>query len=553
MGLTLAAAALLLASTAHAIPLRPSMPVLERPGVPLLWATVPDADRVESNVALQPETPYRWVMEPGPPFVVFVKIGGEARGERAVLTVWDWNRSPVAQQQLSKPCDERIAFDVEGRGTYLLTLDLFAGDECACRLARSFSVCPANLARREAWRADEFWVGTCAFPGRQHWTNDFGPAKALGLSEQESRDLDAELAARAGLQIVRPDLPIEWPSEEAPLDFTRADASLAAWTSRGFRLGLQVSRPPDWAILPQYAGVTDPKWRYPRREGPSRRWLAESVARYAKDAAYLELYNEPDNRDFWRGTPEEYIQWANWAIEEIKKAAPGVPIAAGGYCLLEPEWTGLFARALQGKLDLIGYHSHGDVTALEASFRAMRATHAAAGYEKPVFTNTEMGYAAWRLDMERHQAATAMQKLLYCWAHGHRGALLYCSRDVGGPRLRTDPDWGFVDHFFCPRFAYGALSAFIDTYASASFEAALTEAHPFSAYLFRRDDARIVTAFTTYDGERSAVVTSDATRAEVVDPMGNHTEAPTSTRVELKADFYPATAILYGATTASVE
>jgi hypothetical protein len=551
MGLTLAA--MVLASTAHAIPLRPSMPALDRPGVPLLWATVPDADRVEPNASLQPETPYRWVIDPGQPFVAQVKLADGARGERAVLTVWDWNRNPVAQQQFSKPCDERVAFEVEGRGTYLLTLDLFAGEECVSRLVRSFSVCPSNLARREAWRTDEFWVGTCAFPGRQHWSNDFGPANAPGLTEQESRDLDAELAARAGLQIVRPDVPIEWRSEQAPIDFMRADASFGAWTSRGFRLGLQVNQPPDWAILPQYAGVTDPKWRYPRREGPCRRWLAEVLPRYAKDAAYLELYNEPDNRDFWRGTPEEYIQWAGWAIEEIKKAAPDVPIAAGGYCLLEPEWTGLFARALLGKLDLIGYHSHGDVTALEANSRAMRATHAAAGYGKPVFINTEMGYAAWRLDMERHQAATAMQKLLYCWAHGNRGGLLYCSRDVGGPRLRTDPDWGFVDHFFCPRFAYGALSAFVDTYAGASFSSLLTEAHPFTAYEFRSADVRIVTAFTTYDGERAVVVTSDATQAEIVDPMGNRTQAPTPTRVELTAGFYPATAILYGATTASVE
>jgi hypothetical protein len=110
-----------------------------------------------------------------------------------------------------------------------------------------------------------------------------------------------------------------------------------------------------------------------------------------------------------------------------------------------------------------------------------------------------------------------------------------------------------VDHFFCPRFAYGALSAFVDTYAGASFSSLLTEAHPFTAYEFRSADVRIVTAFTTYDGERAVVVTSDATRAEIVDPMGNRTQAPTPTRVELTAGFYPATAILYGATTASVE
>ena len=529
------------------------MAALERPGVPLLWATVPDADRVEKHVSLTPAKAYQWVMDPGAPFVARVTVGEEARGDRLLLTVWDWQRSPIAQLPLPKPCDREVTFEVQGRGTYLLTLDLFLGEECTARLVRSFSVCPSNLERRKAWKTDEFCVGTCAFPGRQHWTNDFGPARAPGLTDEQSRDLDAELSARAGLQVVRPDLPIEWRDEGAPLDFTRADAALGAWTSRGFRLGLQVNAPPDWAILPKYAGVTDPKWRYPRQEAPCRRWLTESVARYAKDAAWLELYNEPDNRDFWRGTPEEYLQWAGWAVEEIRKTAPGVPIAAGGYCLLEPEWTGLFARGLQGKLDLIGYHSHGDVTALEAGFRALRATHAAAGYASPVFADTEMGYAAWRLDMERHQAATAMQKVLYCWVHGHRGALLYCSRDVGGPRQRADADWGFVDHFFCPRFAYGALSALIDTYAGASFERILTEAHPFTAYLFREENARLVALYTAYDGERAVTVTSDAQRAEVVDPMGNRTEAAVPRRIEVEVGFYPTTVVLYGATTASVD
>jgi hypothetical protein len=491
------------------------------------------------------------VLEPGAEVTVQAVVGDAARADRALLTVWDWQRNPVAQVPLSRPSAEVVPFEVTGRGTYVLTLDCLLAGECVARLARSFCVCPSNLERREAWRTAEFAVGTCAFPGRQHWTNDFGPARPAGLTDEESRNLDAELAARAGLQVVRPDLPIEWPSEDAPLDFARADASLAAWTSRGFRLDLQVNMPPEWAVLPQYAAVTDPKWRYPRREAPSRRWLAELLPRYAQDALCIELWNEPDNRDFWRGTPQEYVEWAGWAIEEVRRQRPDVPIAAGGYCLLEPEWTGLFAQALRGKLDWVGYHSHGDVTALEAVSRAMRATHAAAGYATPVFLNTEMGYAAWRLDIERHQAATAIQKLLYCWAHGNRAALLYCSRDVGGPRLRPgDADWGFVDHFFCPRFAYGALSAFIDIHAGASFERTLTEAQPFSAYLFRREDARLVGVFTTYDGERAVTITSDAVRAEIVDPMGNRQPAETPTNVRLTAGLYPLTVVLYGATNA---
>jgi hypothetical protein len=544
----LAAALASVTATAGAVELHPAMPALAQPGVPRLWETVPDGDRVEPHASLTPREPYRWMFAPGEAVQVRVVCGAEAQGERAVLTVWDWNRDPVAQERFRRPCDEMVPFDVTGRGTYLLTLDLFAGDRCVSRLARSFSVCPSNLDRRESWAEDQFFVGTCAFPGRQHWRNGYGPAMPPGFSEQQSRDMDAELAARLGLQVVRPDLPVEWRSEDAALDFARADASLGAWTSRGFKLDLQVGQPPDWAILPQYKDVTDPKWRYPRLETPSRRWVAECAARYAKDAALIELYNEPDNRDFWRGTPEECLAWVGWAEEEARRAAPGVPIANGGYCLIEPEWTGIFARALLGKTDLVAYHSHGGIPEIESTFAAMRAVHAAAGYEHPTFVNTEMGYAAWRLDVERSQAATAIQKLLFCWSHGHRGALLYCSRDIGGPRQRSgDADWGFIDYTMCPRFAYGALAAFIDTYAGAHFDAVLAEPQHLRAYLFRAEDALLASVFVPHDGTQPVVLTSDAIRAELVDPMGNRTPLPSPERVEIDAGYYPLTVVFHGA------
>lgn len=535
-----------------ALSLRPGMPALEDPGVPRLYEPVPDADRMEPNLTLEPPVPYRWVVGVGEEFRVRVAGTAEAAGERAVLTVWDWEVRPAAQVRFEVPFAETVPFQAEGRGTYLLTLDLFAEGRCAARLARSFSVCPPNLDRRKAWRADEFFLGTCAFPGRQHWRTEWGLPTPPGLSEQESRELDAELSARLGLQVVRPDLPVEWAGEDAPLDFTRADASMAAWTSRGFKLDLQVGLPGDWAILPEYADVPDPQWRYPKREGPSRKYVAECVQRYAQDAAFIELYNEPDNRDFWRGRPEEYVAWARWAVEEVRRVAPQAVIVNGGYCLIEPEWTGLFARELRGLMDGVAYHSHGDVTALKAIFDALRAVHAAAGYDPPTFLNTEMGYAAWRLDMERYQAATALQKILYCWAHGHRGALLYCSRDLGGPRLRPgNPDWGYVDYFFCPRFLYGAVAALVDGYAGASFERILHETPQVHAYLFRAEGRLLVAAFTPHDWRQPLTLESDAESAWVVDPMGNATPAAAG-RMEMDVTFYPQTVVLGGASTVRV-
>lgn len=532
--------------------LRPGLAAIQSPRLPRLYEAVPDADRMEPNLTLDPPAPFQWVFDEGEPFRINVAGSAKAAGDQAVLTAWDWEVRPVAQLRFAIPFAEAVNIQVEGRGTYLLSLDLFAGGSCVARLVRSFSVCPSNLERRKDWAKEEFFVGTCAFPGRQHWRNEFGMATPPGLSQQESRELDAELSARLGLQVVRPDLPVEWVGEEAPLDFSKADTALEAWTSRGFKLDLQLWMPGDWAILPEYANVPDPKWRYPKREGPCRKYVSECVKRYGSQAAFIELNNEPDIRDFWRGRPEQYVEWARWAIEEIRQVAPQIMVVNGGYSFNQPELTGFFARELRGWIDGAAYHAHGMLKNLEDRFDTMRALQAALDWKNPIFLNTEMGYAAWRLDIERTQAATAAQKVFYCWAHRHRGALLYCSRDVGGPRLRPDdPDWGYLDYFFCPRFIYGALAALINRYAGAHFESILQETDHLHAYLFSAEGKRLVAAFVPYDGRRSLTLESDAFAVQIVDPMGNATPTPPG-RVSIDVTFYPQTIVLEGATTVQV-
>lgn len=547
--LVAALGALLMSARGHAMStlvLQPGMPELPGNSVPALWAQVPDADLVAKDLTVTPAEPYHWVFAPGE--TVALTTSAETVG-RIVLTVWDWERRPVAQREFTAPSTEELRLQVTGRGTYLLTLDRLVGDDCQARLARSFAVCPSNEDRRDLWRQSAFWPGCCSFPGRQHWTNSFGPAHPSGLTEQQAAAMDAELSARLGLVLVRPDLPVTWTAPDGLLDFSRADWAFHAFTSRGFRLALQVGFPgeADWALMPQYQAVTDPKWRYPRREEVVRRFAREVIERYADESAFIEVYNEPDNADFWRGTVDEFIATHHWIAAESRRVAPELPILSGGLCLVDPERTGLVARGIVNAVDAVGYHSHGGVDGLQAALTAMIATHAAAGYRQPVFYNTEMGFANWRLDMERAAAATAVQKLLYCWAHGNRAALLYCSRDISGPRMSAK-DWGYLDHFMCPRFTYGAVSAFMDTYGGAAYERTLTETNGLYAYVFRQDARWLVPVFVGSDDPRPVVLETDAATVTLLDPMGNAAPvSPVEGKLAVNAGYYPATLVLEGA------
>lgn len=530
------------------IALSPAMRAIDPNEAPPLSSPVPDADRVRRDLRLEPREPYHWVYDVGEAVELMISDAASSANEALLLTVWDWERRPVAQRRWGPPVEASVRFEVEGRGTYVVTLDAMDSSGCTARLARSFAVLPSNTARRDEWLAGEYFLGTCSFPERQHWSNDYGPAHPPGLTEEESRALDATLTARLGMQVVRysPSTAAIWPAEAAPMDFTVSDACYQTLVDSGFVLDLQLMGTPDWMVQPQYAQVVDPKWRYPPRLEPWAAFARACAERYSDATLFYEVNNEVDQLDFWRGTPEEYLEYFIVTAAAIRDVDPDAVIANGGYayCVSEPEWTGRIARGLLGQIDWVAYHSHGWTPEIRRELHAMRAIHAAAGYVEPVFVNTEMGHAAWRLDQEREMAATAVQKTLYCWAQGHRGALLYASREVGGPR-QTGTDYGYLDYTFCPRWMYGAVGAFLDTYAGAQYHSALAESPAMHGYVFSQGGDALVALFTPDNVARRVRLVSSADSALLVDPMGNvRGIAPNET---LTVGLYPVTVRLRGA------
>jgi hypothetical protein len=545
--------AVVMAQDGPEIALRPGMAAVDIGKVPRLWDSVPDADRVRPQMTLDPEAAYRWVLAPAETMRVHLRVPAAAGGTRVALTVWDWHRTPVSQAWWTCPVDAWVPLTVAGRGVFLLTVDLFDGDTCLARLPRSFGVLPSNEAKREVWRQGTFWVGACCFPGRQHWRSDFGPGHPPGLTEQESREMDAELSRRLGITVARPDIAASWPAADQPIDVARAEAALSAWTSRGFELDLQLWSPgADWSVLPKYAAVTDPKWRYPARDDVLRAFVGACLERWGHHAKLVELGNETDNPDFWRGTPEEYLAWCQTVVTEVRRHLPEVPIANGGYTFILPEWSGQYIRALRDTTQIQAYHAHGGVDLARQQLTTLRTGLAAAAVTRPRVVNTETGFCAWRLDMERQMAATAVQKLLYGWAHGNEGALLYCSREYSGPRL-TANDWGYLDYFMCPRFMYGTVAAFIDQFAGATFERVVTETDGLYAYVFATAGAKLLALFAPNDQDREVTVESDSSAAQVVDPMGNAAAVVPPGRVQVRVGLYASLIRLTGATVVSVK
>lgn len=526
-----------------------------------LHQVITDGDTIGCGVQLDAGQPYRWLAADGDgdaDFRIVARFCGHAAVDEALLTVWDWNNRAVAAQAIAPRGEQAVRFRIEGRGVYLVTLDGLQQGKPRFRIARSFAACPPNDEERQRWATAQFWLGIGAFPGRYHWLPGSQPACPQGLAEQQARDLEASIMARLGLQVARLDVSMVLPEKETSQpDWRRMDAAVAAYTSRGFKLALQLMMPPDWAVDPRFAAVKENLWRYPRREEPYRRYARLLLARYGKHAAFVQVNNEPDQSEFWAGPPQEYVTQFGWAREEIRRLLPEAAIANGGYAFIDQQRTELFVEQLKGRTELQAYHSHGNLAELKRDFILMRRLHQEAGYVRPQFVNTECGYAAWRLDQERTQAMALVQKMLYGWAHGDEGMLLFASRMTRGPGRGGGPgsftrDFGLLDYQFCPRFAYGAVAAFVHTLAGARFERVLVEDDNLHAYLFGDGRRKCVTLFAV---NRPMMLTlrTDAAAAEIRDIMGNATNVANAGRIEINVTPALQTIVLTDATRIEVK
>ncbi|MBI2300487.1 MAG: hypothetical protein HYU66_16360 [Armatimonadetes bacterium] len=531
------------------------MPALQTPGVPPLGAGVADADRLpELELSLEPARPYRWVFGPGELVLMDWRAAPTTPVDQVVLTAWDWELRPVAQSRAASPSSGWLRIRVAGRGTYVLTLDALRGEACVGRLARSLAVCPSNRGKGDTWRKGEFWVGQCSFPGWQNAVLQGGhAAHPVGLSEDASRELDAELVARMGAGVARINFPVFRRDELGlDLDFALADRCVETFASHGLRLDLQLFEPYGAGrgpVLTPYLDVPlEQAPLYPIRSAPYRRYVDEVARRYGQHALFYQVGNEPSNALQYKGTPREFVDQVRWARETVRSRQPLARITNGGYCNTLPAAHEI-ARSIGGLVDFISYHWHGDLAGLKTFHAEIQAMHREANAKPLHLANTEMGCAMPTVASERTNAVVELQKLLWCWAHGHEGVLLYSSRELWWPRQFSYDgvsDYGFVDHFFCPRFAYGGVSAVLDRYAGYRFDKVLAETDNLHVYAFRRRESVLVAAFARTEPV-SIRLTSKARRAAVIDPMGNAVPATDPAEVTLVVGEYPQAIALEGA------
>ncbi len=81
-----------------------------------------------------------------------------------------------------------------------------------------------------------------------------------------------------------------------------------------------------------FGSITDPPTDYDAWHDFVRDLVAHCVARYGRQEVLRwawRLYTEPDNRDWWSGTKEEYFKLYDYTVAAIQQALPGATVGPG--------------------------------------------------------------------------------------------------------------------------------------------------------------------------------------------------------------------------------
>ncbi|MEO0415234.1 MAG: hypothetical protein AAF226_09815 [Verrucomicrobiota bacterium] len=478
---------------------------------------------------VEPATAFKWCFTPAESKALNFQahVNGE-KFDQALLTIWNWHNRPVYETRLDAGEIHQLSIDVEGLGAYQITLEGLHNGEAQARLVRSFAVTEDLAAARENWCQDEFALGICAFPGRYHWKFEEKPTLPHGIYPNTARKLEAQLMAKAGLHWVRIDESMEMgaPLEEGNdyrYDFKRMDAGVKAFTDQGFKLALQLMHAPDWAVHRDYPNVKQGHWRYPHDESVQQAYSRKIIERYQDHIAVVQVFNEADQPLFWSGTSAEYVRLFQQTQITATDILPQIPVINGGYSLYRKNRTRAIANGLKNQTSHVAYHSHGKVERLAQDYHFVRKLHQDLEVESPIYLNTEMGYDGWRLDQERRKGQYVPQKTLFCWANHHRGVIIFGSRMVLGPQRRNQ-DFGFLDHYFCPRYVYGSFTAMTSALAGCSFEKTLIDSDTLKVYQFRRGADRVLSFFNNGDQTVRLSISARSDGAQFIDEMGNRTE-----------------------------
>jgi hypothetical protein len=148
-------------------------------------------------------------------------------------------------------------------------------------------------------------------------------------SDERMRE-DFRSIAQAGVRVLR--VSFGWDDlepERDRYDFSPVDQVLRAAAEQGVRLIPYVCYTPPW-LAPKGAQPNEVYRSPPTEVGEFEQLMELLAARYRGRFASWELWNEPDNREYWLGSPAEYAALLAAGSRGVKRGDPSARVVLGG-------------------------------------------------------------------------------------------------------------------------------------------------------------------------------------------------------------------------------
>jgi len=188
---------------------------------------------------------------------------------------------------------------------------------------------------------------------------------------------------------------------KAVYDFSIVDRIIDTYLARGIHPYLEIGFMPE-AMTSASAGVpyrmpwragADPKagtggWSYPPRDYDKwaelvYQWIRHDVERYGRaevERWYFEVWNEPNLKFYWLGTPEDFYRLHDYGVDAVRRALPnarvgGPDVAGSGGSFMDGFLrhiaTGTnFATGQAGTpTDFLSFHAKGQPTLVDGHVR----------------------------------------------------------------------------------------------------------------------------------------------------------------------------------------
>lgn len=193
-----------------------------------------------------------------------------------------------------------------------------------------------------------------------------------GLRTRGEVDRLVDLAAEAGASVISTSL--SWRTSrlapDAPYDWTGLDRVVGSARARGLEVRVQLVGMPDWAREGRRSLGGAAAWRPPLTSSELRAWssfVTDVVEHLAGRATYVEVWDEPNNADFWATGPDPaaFARLLERTYAAVKAVDPAVQVVSGSLAGNDLGFLGRTYDALDQQadgddaprpFDLVGLH-----------------------------------------------------------------------------------------------------------------------------------------------------------------------------------------------------